>query len=70
MKEYKELPESLQLMLEDAVSTDPYGLSPKSLYKNIAGSLMGTPADKVAQIMEVSYSVVVMIADENEISLT
>jgi len=70
MKEYNDLPQSLQLMLEDAVASDPYDLSPKTLYKNIAGSLMGTPADKVAQIMEVSYSVVVMIADENEIGLS
>jgi len=70
MKDYNEIPESLKLMLEEAVSTDPYGLSPKTLYKNIASSLLFTPADKVSKIMEVSYSVVVMIADENDIGLS
>jgi len=66
MKDYNDLPQSIQLMLEDAVQSDPYGLSPKTLYKNIVGSLKGTPSFKVAEIMEVSMSLVDMIEAENE----
>jgi len=66
MKDYNDLSPSVQLMLEDAVQSDPYGLSPKTLYKNIVGSLKGTPAFKVAEIMDVSISLIEMIASENE----
>lgn len=60
---YKDLPQTIQLMLEDVVSSDPYGLKPESLYRNIIGSLKGTPAFKVAEIMEVSMSLIDMIEE-------
>lgn len=67
MKEFTELPPSIQLMLEDAVQGDPYGLSPVTLYRNIVGSLAaGTSLEHVAQNMEVSLSLVQMILDEQE----
>lgn len=66
MKEFTELSPSIQLMLEDAVQGDPYGLAPASLYRSIVGSLVGTPQEQVAKIMEVSLSLVQMIQDEQE----
>jgi len=66
MKDYKDLTPSIQLMLEDAVSTDPYGLQPQTLYKNIVGSLQSGRIDKVAEIFDVSISLCEMIQRENE----
>ena len=51
MLEYEELPETLKRKLENYVLSDPYGLRPGTLYKNIVGSLHGTPSDKVAMII-------------------
>lgn len=65
MKDYNLISPSIQTMLEDAVSSDPYGLKPESFYKTIVGSIQGTPADKVSEIMGISYSLVLMIAEEN-----
>lgn len=66
MKEYNELTPSIQVMLEDAVSTDPYGLKPQSLYKNIVGTLQSTDDFKTAEIFEVSPTLCTMIREENE----
>lgn len=65
MKPYEKLTPGVQLMLEDAVSSDPYGLSPKTLYTNIANSLVSGRVDKVAEIFDVSISLCEMIQKEN-----
>lgn len=65
MKNYKDLSPSIQLMIEDAVATDPYGLSPQTLYKNISNSLVSARVDKVAEIFDVSLSLCEMIQQEN-----
>jgi len=66
---YKGLSADIKAELEDAVSTDEYGLKPESLYKSIVGSLQGTPPAKVAELMNVSMTVI-NAAIENEDSLT
>ena len=65
MKPYDKLSPSIQLMLEDAVSSDPYDLSPKTLYKNIVNSLASGRIDKVAEIFDISISLCEMIQKEN-----
>jgi len=64
MTKYEDLSKIVRTMLEDAVSTDPYGLSPNTLYKNIVCSSVSTPDYKVAEIMEVPIILVDMIRDE------
>ena len=66
MKSYEDLSTSIKLMLEDAVSSDPYGLSPSTLYKNIVGSLKTVPVDELSKIMEVSLSLIMMIDAESK----
>lgn len=66
MKVYETLPAGIQLLLEEAVSSDPYGLSPKTLYKNISASLQSCSTDRVAEIYDVSLSLTIMIKEFNE----
>jgi hypothetical protein len=71
MVEFTELDKSIQEDLKDAVMSDPYGLSPKTLYRNIVGSLMGAHGSdlerirSVANIMGVSVGTVSMIFEAN-----
>ena len=65
MKAYAELPNSIQLMIEDAVSTDNYGLQPTTLYKNVVGSLKSSSPEQVSKIFEISLTLCEMIKNEN-----
>lgn len=64
MKEFHEMPMSIQTMIEGYAINDPYGLKPSTLYRNIANST--GPAEQVAKIFEVSLSLVEMIREENK----
>ena len=64
MKDYKDLPHSIQVMLEGYAQEDPYGLSPVSLYNNIANS-SGSSED-LAKIFNVSLSLIESIRSINE----
>ena len=64
MKDYKELPPSVQVLLEGYAQEDPYGLSPVSLYNNIANS-SGSSED-LAKIFNVSLSLIESIRSINE----
>lgn len=67
MKDYEKLTPSVQLMLEDAVSSNHYGygISPRTLYSDIVNSLVSERTDKVAEIFGVSISLCEMIQKEN-----
>ena len=52
MKDFKDLSPSVQVLLEGYAQEDPYGLSPVSLYNNIANSY-GSSED-LAKIFNVS----------------
>ena len=61
MKEYELLETALKKKIEAVCETDPYGLSPQTLYKNIyhsSGSYV-----KLAEIFEVSPSLVKAIKE-------
>ena len=62
MIEYNNLPQGLKTDLEMAVQSDPYGLRPETLYRNIYHS-SGSTADLV-KIFEVPYSLVLEIKDQ------
>lgn len=64
MNDYKELPPSIQVLLEGYAQEDPYGLSPVSLYNNIANS-SGSSED-LAKIFNVSLSLIESIRSINE----
>ena len=64
MNDYKELPPSVQVLLEGYAQEDPYGLSPVSLYNNIADS-SGSSED-LAKIFNVSLSLIESIRSINE----
>ena len=64
MMDYKDLPHSIQVMLEGYAQEDPYGLSPVSLYNNIANS-SGSSED-LAKIFNVSLSLIESIRSINE----
>jgi len=66
MKTFNELPQTIQSLLRDIAETDPYGLQPETLYKNIAGSLQGTPNTQVSKIFEVPFFLVTMIEKQLE----
>lgn len=66
MLDYSLLKPSIQLMLEDAVSCDPYGLSPKTLYQNIMGSLQSCSIDQVAKIFEVPLCLCLMLQESQD----
>ena len=55
--------EDLIKELELICESDPYGLSPYTLYNNIAGSLIGTKnPHTVSKIMEVPINLILNIA--------
>jgi hypothetical protein len=56
MKKYEDLDEQLKLELEEIVKSDPYGLLPQTLYKNIFHST--GPITTLAEIFDVKASVV------------
>ena len=64
MTDYKDLPHSIQVMLEGYAQEDPYGLSPATLYNNIANS-SGSSED-LAKIFNVSLSLIESIRSINE----
>lgn len=64
MNDYKDLPHSIQVLLEGYAQEDPYGLSPVSLYNNIANS-SGSSED-LAKIFNVSLSLIESIRSINE----
>ena len=64
MNDYKELPPSVQVLLEGYAQEDPYGLSPVSLYNNIANS--SGSAEDLAKIFNVSLSLIESIRSINE----
>ena len=61
MKEYEDLPRELKVKIEEVCDSDPYGLSPKTLYKNINAS--SGSYEKLADIFEVMPSVVKAIKE-------
>ena len=64
MMDYKDLPHSIQVMLEGYAQEDPYGLSPATLYNNIVKS--SGPAAELAKIFNVSLSLIESIWSINE----
>jgi hypothetical protein len=66
MKPYNQLSQGIQVMLEGYVASDPYGLKPSTLYKNIAGSLHSSSPEQVAKIFEVSETLCEMIQKAND----
>lgn len=66
LKPYETISENIKERLEREVESDPYGLRPETLYKNICGTLMTTPAEKAAEIFEVPYSLVLDIQRQNQ----
>lgn len=65
MVEFKNLTEDLQSQFKDYVSSDDYGLSPETLYRNTFASLINTPREQVAMLMEISISTVDQVLTEN-----
>lgn len=71
MVEFTDLDKKIQEDLKNAVIGDPYGLSPKTLYRNIVGSLIGIKGSdherirSVANIMEVPVGTVSLIFKAN-----
>ena len=63
MKDYKDLPHSIQIMLEGYAQEDQYGLSPVTLYNNIVNS--SGPAVELAKIFDVSICLIELIKDQN-----
>ena len=66
MKTYEELNENLQERLEEIVSSDPYGLSPRTLYKNIYLTSLSSTIENTAKIFEVNEHIVHLIINENQ----
>jgi len=66
MTDFYDLKPSLQLMIESETKEDPYGLSPKSLYDNICGTLKTVSPQKTAEIFGISESLCEMIQKENK----
>ena len=64
MKDYKDLPHSIQVMLEGYAQEDPYGLSPVTLYNNIVNS--SGPAVELAKIFDVSIIAMGLTQDDAE----
>ena len=62
MKEFKELPQELQTEIQIVCDSDPYGLNPITLYKNILHSTASVEA--IAQIFEVMPLLVKNIKEE------
>ena len=62
MNDYKELPPSVQVLLEGYAQEDPYGLSPVTLYNNIVNS--SGPAVELAKIFDVSICLIELIKDQ------
>ncbi|QOY53035.1 hypothetical protein [Candidatus Sulfurimonas baltica] len=62
MKNYEDLPRELKAKIEEICELDPYGLSPKTLYKNIYASKSGSYV-KLAEIFEVMPSLVKAIKE-------
>ena len=56
MKEYEDLPKELKVKIQEICDSDPYGLSPNTLYRNIYAS-SGSNI-QLAVIFEVSPSLV------------
>lgn len=71
MVEFIDLDKKIQEDLKNAVMGDPYGLSPKTLYHNIVGSLSGAEGNDpehirlVAKIMKISADTVSLIYEAN-----
>ena len=64
MREFEDLPRELKQKIQEICDLDPYGLSPKTLYKNIytsRGSYI-----KLAEIFEVMPSLVKAIKEKIE----
>jgi len=61
MKEYEDLDESLRREIQSVCESDPYGLHPETLYKNIYHS--SGDANMLAKIFEVTPSLVKAIKD-------
>ncbi len=56
MKEYEDLPKELKVRIEAICSSDPYGLSPATLYRNIYAS--SGSDEQLAHLFEVMPSLV------------
>jgi len=61
MKEFEDLPKELQIQIEDISDLDPYGLSPKTLYKNVYNSTGSY--EQLANIFEIMPSLVKAIKE-------
>lgn len=66
MKQYKDIPQSIQILIENYASSDPYGLNPSTLYNNIVFSLKSSEPQKVAEIFGISLSLCELIDNENK----
>lgn len=66
MKDFKDLSPSVQVLLEGYAQEDPYGLSPVSLYNNIANSSSSGSSEDLAKIFNVSLSLIESIRSINE----
>lgn len=66
MKPFEELDSDVQSLIEQYCKEDPHGLSPKTLYKNIVGTVQTVSVSDTAKIFEVSQSLVQKIKTENE----
>ena len=62
MKEFKELPQELQTEIQIVCDSDPYGLNPRTLYKNIFYSTESI--ETIAKIFEVMPLLVKNIKEE------
>ena len=61
MKDYEELPKELQIALKVVCESDPYGLSPQTIYANIYHS--SGSYETLAKIFEVMPSLVKAIKE-------
>lgn len=61
MKHFEEIEEGLKRQIKSICDSDPYGLSPETLYQNIYFS-SGT-TESLAKIFEVSPSLIIAIKD-------
>lgn len=61
MKKFEDLSKELQEQIEDICDLDPYGLSPKTLYKNVYNS--SGSYEKLAEIFEIMPSLVKKIKE-------
>ncbi len=63
---YRELPQSVQVMLEDYCRIEGHGLRPSVLYQNIVETLQTNSVAVTAVLYELSISLVWMIRESSE----